>query len=209
MDALHFALLSGVPLMAIMNPVAALPAFIAMTPDETSTERVKIAMRACLVSAGVLITFSALGMQIFSVFGISMGSFRIAGGLVLLLISLDSLQAKRTPVKETAEETREGRVKEDVSITPLAVPMLAGPGAMSTVIVLKDQAQNAAEAALLYGVILTVSVLCFLTFLLVFKGFKRVNPIVMNIVNRLTGLLLAAAGIEFIVSGLKATGLAA
>ena len=207
MDLLRFALLTGVPLMAIINPLAAVPVFLSMTPNNSTEERLGMALRGCLVCGGVLIVFAALGTQIFKVFGISLPSFRIAGGLILLLMALDDLRAERGKIKETEEELREGTAKEDVSVTPLGVPLLAGPGAISSVIVFESKAAGFAEGVVVYAVIALVAALSYAAFWFGLKGLKRLNPIAMNIMTRLMGLLLAATGVEFILSGLASAGL--
>jgi multiple antibiotic resistance protein len=204
---LQYAILAAVPLFAIVNPIAAVPAFLAMTPRDSSEERLRMAFKGAYTCAGVLLTFALLGTQIFQIFGISMPSFRIAGGLILLLVSLDNLQARRTGTKVTEEETQEGVQKADISITPLAVPMLSGPGAISTVIVLKSRAESLAEHAVLYAVILAVSAAAYVAFHVAVKSVKKLHHIPLNVVTRLTGLLLAATGVEFIMSGIKAHGL--
>lgn len=206
MDLLRFALLTGVPLFAIINPVAAVPVFLAITPTDSTEDRLRMALRGCLVCGGILVVFAALGTHIFKVFGISMPSFRVAGGLILLLMALDSLQAERGKMKETEEELAEGAAKDDVSVTPLGVPLLAGPGAISTVIVYESQAQGLGQTAMVYGVIAAVTLLSYAVFWAFLKGATRVNPLAMNIVTRLMGLLLAATGVEFILGGLSAAG---
>jgi len=205
-DLLRFALLTGVPLFAIINPVAAVPVFLAITPTDSAESRMRMALRGCLVCGGILAVFAGLGTHIFKVFGISMPSFRVAGGLILLLMALDSLQAERGKMKETEEELREGVAKDDVSVTPLGVPLLAGPGAISTVIVYESQAQGLGQTVMVYGVIAAVTVLSYAVFWAFIKGARRVNPLMMNIVTRLMGLLLAATGVEFILGGLAAAG---
>lgn len=206
MDLVRFALLTGVPLFAIINPLAAVPVFLAITPNDSTEARLRMALRGCLVCGGILAVFALLGTHIFKVFGISLPSFRVAGGLILLLMALDSLQAERGKIKETEEELREGAAKDDVSVTPLGVPLLAGPGAISTVIVYDSQAVGFAQTAVVYGVIAAVTVLSYLVFWAFLKGARRVNPLAMNIVTRLMGLLLAATGVEFILGGLSAAG---
>lgn len=206
MDLLRFALLTGVPLFAIINPVAAVPVFLAITPTDSTEQRLRMALRGCLVCGGILVVFAALGTHIFKIFGISMPSFRVAGGLILLLMALDSLQAERGKMKETEEELAEGAAKDDVSVTPLGVPLLAGPGAISTVIVYESQASGLGQTAMVYGVIAAVTALSYLVFWAFLKGATRVNPLAMNIVTRLMGLLLAATGVEFILGGLTAAG---
>ena len=106
----------------------------------------------------------------------------------------------------SSSELREGAAKDDVSVTPLGVPLLAGPGAISTVIVYESQAQGLGQTAMVYGVIAAVSVLSYAVFWAFLKGARRVNPLMMNIVTRLMGLLLAATGVEFILGGLAAAG---
>lgn len=205
-ELVRHAALWLVPLIAIMNPIAAFPALIAMTPTATSLERRQMAKRGCFTAGGVLLVFAMSGPLVFKFFGISLASFRIAGGLILLLLAIDNLQAKRSPVKETPEEREAAVEKDDVSVTPLAVPMLSGPGAISTVIVFQGQAVNFELKLVLYAVIGAATVVSYLAFRVFFTGYHKVNPIMINIVTRLMGLLLAATGVEFIVSGLKAAG---
>jgi multiple antibiotic resistance protein len=205
-DLFHYALLSGMSLSAILNPLAAVPTFLAMTAHNTAGERLRMARRACATAAGVLLAFALLGQSIFRIFGITLPSFQIAGGLILLLISLDSLRAKRSPVQETPEEADEGAAKEDVSITPLAVPMLSGPGAITTVIMLDTKADGMLEQAVLLTMVLVVCALAYGIFRVAVTGARRINATAMNITTRIMGLLLAAIGIEFILGALRAVG---
>ena len=122
---LSYAMLSGVSLIAILDPVAAAPTFLAMTTENTARERILMAGRACATAAGVLILFAVAGKGIFRVFGITLPSFQIAGGLILLLVSLDSLRAKRSAVQETDRSAKDRQ--EDISITPGRAHAL-GPG---------------------------------------------------------------------------------
>jgi len=204
--AVEYALLAGSSLFAIINPVAAVPAFLAMTATDPPQARARMALRACMTCAGVLVVFAACGRFIFKVLGISLPSFQIAGGLVLLLASLDSIRAKRSALQETEEETAEGVAKEDISITPLAIPMLSGPGAITTAIVLESKARTLVHHATLYACILAVSAVSYLTFRLGVSGAKRLNPIAMNVTMRLMGLMLVATGVEFILGALKSEG---
>lgn len=206
MDLFHYAFMAGAALLAILNPVAAVPTFLAMTQQNTAKERMAMARRACLTAAGVLILFALTGQAIFKVFGITLPSFQIAGGLVLLLISLDSLRAKRSAVQETDEEKEEGVAKEDISITPLAVPMLSGPGAITTVIMLDTKAHTLLHHAVLFAMVAAVCALTYLIFRAAVTGAKRINATAMNITTRIMGLLLAATGVEFILSALKTIG---
>lgn len=206
MELWRFGLLSAMSMMAILNPVAAVSTFLAMTPHNTAVQRMAMARRACLVAFMVLLLFAAVGQSIFRVFGITLPSFQLAGGLVLLLISLDNLRAHRSPVQETAEEKEAGIAKDDVSITPLAVPMLSGPGAITTVIMLDTKAKTFPEYAVLYLVLALVCGATYLIFRVAVIGAKNINPVFMNVTTRLMGLLLAATGVEFILGALKHVG---
>jgi multiple antibiotic resistance protein len=203
MTAVEFGLLASASLFSIINPLAAIPAFFAMTTHNAPAEKLRMAQRACLTCALVLVGFGALGKRIFGVFGITLPSFQIAGGLILLLVSLDNLRATRSPVQETAEETEEGVSKEDISITPLAIPMLSGPGAITTTIVLETRAHGLLQHGVLFAAIALVSGISYALFRIAITGAKRLNPIAMNITTRLMGLMLAATAVEFIVGALR------
>jgi len=199
--------MASTSLYAIINPIAAVPAFLAMTPYDTPESRLEMARRACGTCAGVLLLFGLVGKAMFRVFGISLPSFQIAGGVILLLVSLDSIRARRSAIQETAEETEEAVSKDDVSITPLAIPMLSGPGAITTVIVLESKASSLLHHLVLYGVVLGISYASYLTFHAGVTGARRISPIVMNITTRLMGLILVATSVEFILSALRGLGI--
>lgn len=204
MTLLEYTLLACGSLFAIVNPVAAVPAFLAMTSHDTAAEKLRMARTACVTAGTILVAFAALGQTIFKVFGITLPSFQIAGGLILLLVSLDGLRAKRSPIQETIEETQAGATKADISVTPLAIPMLSGPGAITTAIVLQSKARSLGHHVILYAAIIGVAAVSYQVFKLAVTGARRVNPIAMNITNRLMGLMLAATAVEFILSALKA-----
>src|SRR6266508_107907 len=162
MSLLEFTLLAFSSLFVIVDPIAVVPGFLGMTPQDTPAQRERMARLACLVMAGVLLTFALTGQLLFKLLGITLPAFKIAGSIVLLLVALDMLRARRSRVQETVEETDAAAAKEDVAITPLAVPMLAGPGAMSTAILLESQAKGVAQEAALSFCILVVCALSYL-----------------------------------------------
>src|SRR5262245_20926846 len=127
-----------------------------MTPNDSARQRERMALLASGVMAGVLITFALTGRWIFQFLGITLPAFQIAGSIILLLVALDMLRAQRSRVQETREETEAGANKVDIAITPLAIPMLAGPGAISTVVLLHNQAVGLAQDLALCGSILAV-----------------------------------------------------
>jgi multiple antibiotic resistance protein len=194
---LEFVLLASTSLFVIMDPIALIPAFLAMTPTDTPQERSRMAALACWVSAGILIFFAVVGDRIFRLFGITLASFKIAGSIVLLLIALDMLQARRSPVQETREEKDAGTAKEDIAVTPLAVPMLAGPGAISTAILLRTQAKDWTQEIALLLCILVVCLACYVILRLASHGVGWISPIAMRITTRIMGLLLVAVAVQF------------
>lgn len=199
----EYALLAVSSLFVIVDPLATVPAFLAMTPSDTPEQRIRMARVACCVMGGVLIVFAAAGQWIFKFLGITMPAFQVAASLVLLLVALDMLRAQRSRVHETSEETAAGVEKTDIAVAPLAIPMLAGPGAISTAILLQNQATNATQRAVLYLSILGVSLASYLILRVSARGARWLSPIAMNITVRIMGLLLAAVAIQFMLNAVK------
>src|SRR5689334_7539506 len=157
MSLLEFSLLAVSSLFVIVDPIAVIPAFLAITPGDTPTQRSRMARFACMIMAGVLLIFAITGPLIFKLLGITLPAFQIAGSIVLLLIALDMLRAQRSRVQETTEDKEAAAAKVDIAITPLAIPMLSGPGAISTVVLLRKQAMDVMHLLALCGAILVVA----------------------------------------------------
>jgi multiple antibiotic resistance protein len=200
---IEYTLLAFGSLFVIVDPFATVPAFIAMTPRDTPAQRVRMARLACVVMAAVLLTFAIAGKVIFKLLGITMPAFQIAASIVLLIVALDMLRAQRSRVVETSEETNAAAEKADIAITPLAVPMLAGPGAISTVILLQSQAQDVSQHAALYLTIGVVALLSYLIFRVSARGAEWLNPIAIKVTTRIMGLLLAAVAVQFMINGIN------
>jgi multiple antibiotic resistance protein len=198
-----YILLAFSSLFVIVDPLASVPAFIAMTPNDGPAQRIRMARLACCVMAGVLITFALAGKFIFKMLGITMPAFQLAASIVLLLVALDMLRARRSRVQETTEETSAGAEKTDIAVTPLAVPMLAGPGAISTAILLENQAVGVAQQAALCGCIVAVSLVSYFILRLSAQGARWLSPIATSIAIRIMGLLLAAVAMQFALDALK------
>jgi len=158
MKALAFGLLAVSTLFVIVDPVASLPAFLSMTANDPVERQIRTARLACGVATGILFVFAVLGTFIFQILGITMPAFQLAASVILLLVALDMLRAQRSRIQETREETDAGAAKDDIAVTPLAVPMLAGPGAISTTILLHSEAKGWIDQLLLYGAIIAVMV---------------------------------------------------
>ena len=199
----EYILLAVSSLFVIVDPLATVPAFLAMTPNDGPEQRIRTARLACCVTAGVLLVFSVAGQLVFKVLGITMPAFQIAASIVLLLVSLDMLRAQRSRLQETHEETQAGTEKTDIAVTPLAIPMLAGPGAISTTIVLQNEARNIPQHIALYGCILLVAFASYTIFRIAARGARWLNPIAMSIAIRIMGLLLAAVAIQFMLNAIR------
>jgi multiple antibiotic resistance protein len=149
--------------------------------------------------------FAAAGKLIFRVMGITLPAFQLAGSLLLLRIALDMLYARRSAAHETAEEVAAGAAKDDIAISPLGVPMLAGPGAISTALILLNQANGVAQVVVLFVSIAVVCLGSYWTLWLAVKGAHYLNPLALKLVTRLFGLLLAAVAVQFIFNALEQT----
>src|SRR5579864_7405522 len=203
----QFAVVAFSSIFFLVDPFAAIPAFLVMTANADPASRRHMAARASWTCFMVLSAFGLMGSWIFRLFGITLPAFEIAGGLILLLIGIDMLQARRSKTQEVATETREGVEKEDVGITPLGIPMLAGPGAISTVMVVLGPAPHIWQAIPVYIAIAITSVVSYV----VLAGAERVRHHLgetgIRILVRLMGLLLTAIAVQFFLNGFRHLGL--
>ncbi len=195
-------------MLFIVDPLTAVPTFLAMTQRDSPEVRRLMARRGAWTCAITLTAFALGGSLIFRLFGITLGAFKIAGGVLIGLNALDMVQARRSQQKETPVEKAEGIEKEDVGIMPLGVPMLAGPGAISTVMVLAGTSKAAVTTAGLYGAIALTAVVCYATLAAATRVERRLGQTGMRILTRLMGLVLCAIAVQFVVDGIKMTGLA-
>ncbi|NBV23307.1 MAG: NAAT family transporter [Proteobacteria bacterium] len=204
MSLLAFTFMAFSSMFVIVDPIASIPAFLAMTARDTPEQRIKMARLACLVAAAVLLVFALIGKWIFQYLGITLPAFQMAASLVLLLVSLDMIRAQRSRVQETSEETIAGTEKEDIAITPLAIPMLAGPGAISTAILLHNQATGWEQNVALYLCIVAVCFGSYHILRLSAHGVQWLSPIALKITIRIMGLLLAAMAFQFLINAVAA-----
>jgi multiple antibiotic resistance protein len=198
----QFALVTFTSILFIVDPIAAVPTYLVITQHERASDRQRTAMRACVAMTVVLVVFAATGTLIFRAFGITVPAFRTAGGLILWYVAMDMLRGERR-TQEGREEVLEGTTKEDVALTPLAIPMLAGPGAISTVIVISGQARGAAETATVYAAIVATGLVSLVSLRLGEPLLGRLGKTGIRVVTRVMGLILAAVAAEFVLSGVK------
>jgi multiple antibiotic resistance protein len=178
------------------------PTYLVITQGQTSEQRRVTARRACVAAGVLLVVFALAGSRIFGLFGITMPAFRIAGGLILWLVAMDMLHGTRS-TQEGAAEITEGRAKDDVALTPLAMPMLAGPGAISTVMVLSGQATTTAQTIVVYGSIVLTLLLSWITLRLAERLVERMGQTGIRVMTRIMGLLLAAIAVQFVITGVR------
>ena len=200
---LEYILLATSSLFVIVDPVAVVPAFLAMTSNDTAEQRIRTARLGCWVAAGVMLAFSFAGQIVFKVMGITMPAFEIAASILLLIVALDMVRAQRSRVQETREETKAGTEKNDIAVTPLAIPMLAGPGAISTTVLLQNEARTIPEHIALCCCILVVSLVSYFILRVSARSARWFSPIAMSIATRIMGLLLAAVAIQFMLNAIK------
>jgi multiple antibiotic resistance protein len=203
-EILSFFLSSITTLFLVVDPPAAVPMFLSMTGSDPPAHKRRTAKRAAIATGITLAAFAALGTAIFRVLGISMGAFRIAGGLLLFLLAVDMLRAQRSRQRTSPEEEAEGVDRPDVSIFPLAIPMLAGPGANSTVMVVVSRATAWWQHAVILAAIVVTALASYFTLRGAVVVEKRLGQTGMNVLQRVMGLILAATAVQFVVDGIAA-----
>ncbi|WP_339817263.1 MarC family protein [uncultured Paracoccus sp.] len=202
---LQLYLTAFVTLFVVIDPIGLAPIFIALTPGQSGAERRRIGARSLVIVAVLLTLFGLTGDAILSAIGISISAFRIAGGLLLFLTALDMLFERRT-------ERREGQAdgdqpSHDPSVFPLAMPLLAGPGALATMILLVGENQGVAHVVMVHLMMLIVLGICMVLFALATPLARALGRTGVMVVTRLLGMLLAALSVQFVIDGLRGSGL--
>jgi multiple antibiotic resistance protein len=198
-----YALLCFGSLFSIVDPFAALPIFLALTGGQDRAAQARTAGVATLTCFLVLATFGVAGTFIFSFFGITIPAFKIAGGILLFGVGLEMMRGKESETRTTHEEKVEAEAKEDIAIIPMGLPLLSGPGAIATVMVLVGKATTWPERFAVYTAILAVSLLT----LIVLRSAAIVSRVLgrtgINLIGRIMGLILAATAIQFVLDGVR------
>ncbi|HPM62849.1 MAG TPA: NAAT family transporter [Methanoregulaceae archaeon] len=200
-----FALLSLSSIIIIVNPLGATLTFVSLTSSLDHETRLKVAVESCRYALAILIAFALAGGIILQLFGITIDAFRIGGGILLFVIGMEMVYARTSRSKLTATEKYESRDAEDLSVTPLAIPMIAGPGAITTTIVLMNEATGSVPRIGLILVSIVIAIL--LTYLMMARSdqiVSRVGQKEFRAINRLMGMLLIAIAVQFVIAGLTA-----
>jgi multiple antibiotic resistance protein len=200
-EVIAFGVLSFTSFFTLINPFGTMPIFMTMTADLDKNHRTKTARKAAVVSFITIIVFAFSGQILFNFFGISVNSFRVVGGVIFFLMGMDMLQARLGKVKLKESEIK--TYVDDISVTPLAIPMICGPGAMTNAIVMMEDADSIEKKiALILGAF--VVILC--TYLILYSASKIIKTLGqtgINVMMRLMGLIVMVIAVEFFFTGLK------
>ena len=191
-----------IALLALINPLGMLPMFISLTHDFDAQQKQRAIRSAALTVVAVIIVCALLGEFIIKFFGISIASLQVAGGLIILLMSFSMINAQTGGTKTTDEERDEAEHKATIGVVPLGIPLLTGPGAMSTVIVMAHNATKPVDYLVLFGSGVLIAALVWFTFQMAEPIARTMGHTGINISTRIMGLLVAAISVEFIVNGL-------
>jgi multiple antibiotic resistance protein len=202
----RFSLLALSSIFFLVDPFAAMPTFLAVTEGQTPERQRRTALRASLTAWIILTAFALAGEYIFRAFGITLPAFELAGGVILLLIGLDMLQAKRSATQESEPEAAAAASKEDAGIVPMGIPMLAGPGAITSVMVLVGQARQGWQMLAILSAIALTAAICYLVLGSAGRVAHALGPTGVRILVRIMGLLLVALAMQYFVNGLVDLG---
>jgi len=197
----QFALFSFVSLFTMVNPVGVIPLFTSMTAALTPQQSRSVAVRAAFIAFIILVTFALTGQWIFRFFGISIDSLRIVGGVIFFLMGYEMLQARLTRTQYDDEPTHE--YMNDIALTPLGIPVICGPGAIATVIILMSQAKSLLEAGIVLGIIFLISLITCLFMLGAKQIMRFIGENGNKVMLRLMGLIVMVIAVEFFFSGLR------
>ena len=203
----RFSVLAFSSIFFLVDPFAALPTFLAVTAGIDKPRRRLIARKASLTAFVLLTAFALAGQLIFRIFGITLPAFEIAGGIILLLIGLDMLNARRSPTQETEPDAEAAALKEDAGIVPLGIPMLAGPGSITSVMVLVGQAQG--QWSLIAAILAAIGITAFTCYLVLGNSDRVASALGetgIRILVRIMGLLLVSLAVQYFVNGLTDLG---
>lgn len=191
-----------VAMIVIVNPMGIMPVFVAMTANTADWERKKIARIAAVSVLVVLLVSATLGERVLELFGISIASFKVGGAILVMMAAISMMQAMPTRDKQTPEEAKEAEDKASIAVVPLAIPLLAGPGTMSTIIIYASEKKSLAHIAVVCLVSVGVALVTWLALRVAAKVGDRMSKTTINVATRIMGLLLAALAVEIFAGGI-------
>ncbi len=190
-------------LLAIVNPLGVIPIFFSLAGSLPEEQRNHIARTTSIAVAVILIVAALLGKPLLNFFGVSIASFKVGGGILLLLMAISMMQARHAQSRQTPEEALEAEEKDSIAVVPIAMPLLAGPGAISSVVIYADASPQPLHIALIVFICLLTAGCTWVSLKAAGPAIRRMSKTGINIATRLMGLLLAAIAVEFIAGGLS------
>ena len=193
-------------LFVVVDPIGLAPMFAALTRDDTPRQRRRLALRGVLIAGCILVTFVIVGDALLRALGIGVPAFQIAGGVLLFLLAVDMLFARHSGLRSTTErEQREAQHRKDISVFPLAIPLIAGPGALTTVLLMVgEQGDNPAVIGATLVVVMLVLAIALGSLLLSGRLLRLIGETGANVVSRVLGVVLAALAVQYVLNGLQA-----
>lgn len=199
---LEFFLVAIAGIFVIINPLTTAFVFASLTPYAGDAERAQIARRAAVASTLVLFSFALLGSLIFQMFGITMAAFRIAGGIILFGIGMGMLQKSEAPDHDRSDAKPSGAISDDISIVPLAIPFISGPGAITTTMILTSQAPDSRHVVVVFVAVLATTVSCYFAMVNSRYLIRIVGDSGRRVLTKLFGLILAVIAVQFVLNGI-------
>lgn len=192
-----------VTLVVVIDPIGVAAIFAVLTQRESDAYRVRMAVKGTLIAAGILVLFTLVGDPLLSTLGISLAAFRIAGGVLLFLLAIDMVLARDSGLRSTTvRETEEAATRQDISVFPLAIPLVAGPGAITSMLLLTGQSRDGlASVFAVLGVMAFVLVLTLVALLAAGRIMRLIGVTGSGVVSRVLGILLAALAVQFVIDG--------
>ncbi len=205
---LEYALDTFITFFVVIDPIGLAPIFVGLTAGSGRAYRRSMAIRGSLIGAGILIGFAALGQVLLDAMGIGLPALRIAGGILLFLVSIDMLFARQSGLRSTtASEDEEAHLRPDISVFPIAIPLMAGPGAITTVLLLVSEAAGDWQL-ILVGLLIMLLVVGMALLALLTAGIltRLLGEIGSNVISRVLGVILSALAVQFVITGLSSLG---
>jgi multiple antibiotic resistance protein len=195
-----------VTFFVVIDPPGCAPIFASLTQGATAAHRRAMAVRSVLIATGILLFFAVLGEDLLRALGVSLGAFRIAGGIMLFLIALEMVFEKRQERRSTrAEEVKKDGEPEDISVFPMGIPMIAGPGSIASVMLLTARSDGLSESLVVLGALAAILLLTLLALLAAGPLMRLIGHKMEGMITRLLGVILAALAVQFVLDGLEAT----